>query len=155
MVNLGPCHTTAFLFENAYFLTCFRRSSILKRPNTLIQTGNFESGFKSGVFWKRTVLKRFFLVWTGENRGFGFSRKRSICPSPGLLRIVVSCDTIVTLRHACNWNKGILGLKFRADNMLVTAVYCWLLSCAFSTLHWRRGRPVVFATCVVFYVEVV
>ena len=50
MVNLGPCHTAAFLFENAYFLMCFRRSSILKRPNTLIQTGNFESGFKSGVF---------------------------------------------------------------------------------------------------------
>ena len=27
--------------------------------------------------------------------------------------------------------------------MLVTAVYCELLSCSFSTLHWQRGRPVV------------
>ena len=69
MVNLGPCHTTAFLFENAYFLTCIRRSS--RRPNTLIQTGTFESGFKSGVFRKRTVLKRSFLVWTDENGVFG------------------------------------------------------------------------------------
>ena len=85
MVNLGPCHTTAFLFENAYFLKCIRRSS--RRPNTLIQTGNFESNFKSGVFRKRTVLKRSFLVWADENGGFGLSRKRSICPSPGIFRL--------------------------------------------------------------------
>ena len=87
VVNLGPRHTISFLFENAFFLTCFRQSSILRRLNTLRSTGTFERGFKSRVFWKRTVLKRSFLTWTG---GSGASVH---------LQVYLDCSVVWHERH--------------------------------------------------------
>ena len=82
---LGPVHTNAFSFENAYFFIRFRLPSTLIRSKTEVyvcENGGFRKRSLEWRFLKTEVQrlcvderKRRFsvFVWTGENGGF---RKR-------------------------------------------------------------------------------
>ena len=96
-----PHYKCVLVRKHMYFLMCFRLSSTLKRPKTLMKTETFENGF-----WRRIVSSRS----TGKNGGF-WKRRRKKRHKPWSLPLAFSgvllkkthyisgCKTLSTLEN--------------------------------------------------------